>query len=970
MRNRARQYPLWILAALLLIQSIAGGFFFSIGRSKRSDGPNYYTSALELASDGQYQKAIEYLEVCQGRRPVRGEKVPNIIPEDVGRKYKNASDYLVDCMPNRELGIIHYRMGCIEKREGDLDAADTLFGKAKQFLTESIDQLPTLRAADFLGYTIRELELTDTGAGPEFGTISFSTRDKAKRPFTDEILVSERVMVLSGECRSPSRIEYVRVNEIPVDSIRGIDDAGNSLDGLEVNVDMVSGRDEPAGQRREQHSFVHYQPRRRARFQHTLRLRSGKNEIRVSASDVFGNTTEKALQCVRDSSPPAVSLYSEKDGLRVVLTDRTGMPEITATLAGQTIDRSKSLTLPDAKAAELFMKPNELRAADFLLVVSEDTLGNRLKQPFYLPDYLEIPPLEGNSSKVEKIEVDVTEETKPAMVFIKDPAATVDIVTAPRNETLAPRTIGGETSHATSRQYPSRDTFIYHVADGTPDSVPVAATVAVTPVNAPPVFHDLDHLTRAATPVYKKPEVIPFTVSDPESSPVSLSISTEKGLVDARLLGQDYITLCNREGKLGPNTVTLTADDGQGGVTEMQFRVIASVEKKAVIKPEIALAGYSAESLAEGISVQADTFAFAADCFHPRGISQITVSLDGHEDIVHNYPPRNGQWPKNCTVTEEFNLEISEKNRLGLLEQKTPGAVRFHCKIQVNRADPLGFDIYRTSLDRSLRQELRIWAAPARKPQKNAPAFQPDYNVKTAAISLFKSGIRKAKQKNDELEALADSLSREFFLLCGNSPPTRLNCVTRLQIERTREQQKLARAGIYNKLFEVRTGNRRPIEWFLDCEVREAPGLGNYLLHFSVRDCNTNQMRVLSFDLPFYTDATKTFEEFLDQRLRLGVDLLKQKLVMPVIPLDNPKIASSGVTLPVSDAAGLLPNMRCFFFGSEQVYGNAEPLTQPDGPYYQGIVRNIDDRNIYLDVIPEISDMESFRKQAKYAAVR
>jgi len=155
-----------------------------------------------------------------------------------------------------------------------------------------------------------------------------------------------------------------------------------------------------------------------------------------------------------------------------------------------------------------------------------------------------------------------------------------------------------------------------------------------------------------------------------------------------------------------------------------------------------------------------------------------------------------------------------------------------------------------------------------------------------------------------------------------------------------------------------------------ECSIRKPIGLDNYVVHSAVRDCNINQTGVLSFDLPFYTDDEKRLEAFIRERLCFGVEILKQKLVMTVISLEDCAMGKKTMILPLKNTAGLLTNMRLFFFDSAEVYAGAEPLSAPDGPYYQGIITNLDEENIYVQMKPSIDNVKNFQTVAKYAAIR
>jgi VCBS repeat-containing protein len=139
------------------------------------------------------------------------------------------------------------------------------------------------------------------------------------------------------------------------------------------------------------------------------------------------------------------------------------------------------------------------------------------------------------------------------------------IVDQPLHGTVTADTTGAAT-YTPAPNFNGTDSFTFRVTDGVMFSAAATVTVTVTPVNdAPAVAID------AAGPVDEGATPVTLTAhaSDVEGNAVSLSWSTSDGTLVAN---GDTATFAADDGPATP-TVTVTADDGNGGVTTASIEI-------------------------------------------------------------------------------------------------------------------------------------------------------------------------------------------------------------------------------------------------------------------------------------------------------------------------------------------------------------------------------------------------------------
>ncbi len=536
---------------------------------------------------------------------------------------------------------------------------------------------------------------------------------------------------------------------------------------------------------------------------------------------------------------------------------------------------------------------------------------------------------------------------------------------------IAPRGASCSLRFTPPKDFHGKIKLFVSCSDGTEESSPVPITVTINPVNDPPVFEGLEEETGSIIKVSAQPKLIPLRVKDPEQTDVKLTATVEKGNVIASIGGSSLI-LFHQLAERKTDVVRVKADDGNGGVAEVALHVETVVSKRQEgPMPTVRLASFTADEVRNGIRIEGETFLLEAECTvqDPRGIRKLKVTCEGAPDYTPGIALRNGYGPASFTVSHAFRLGRTAESML--LDDPSYRGERFQCAIWVNDAPPFTFDLYRVAKGNELRQPLRMWVGT--REDENEPKRGLKNDVKKAAMKVLWERFGAESGLDALLKDLSRDVNRYFFQLCSADRPARFNCTTKADLEEIAKQAALSRAGLYNKLFQVRGRMRQPIEWQVECSVRKPLGMDSYRVRFEVRDRNANGTGVVSFELPFYTDDDRGAEAFIKERLDFGLEILKQRLAMPGIPLGtNVEVGKETMTIRLAETAGFLPNMRLFFFTSGEVSGGAEPLSAPDGPYYQGIITRVADDEIRVQLIPSVEkgNLDSFRKAAKYAAVR
>ncbi len=386
----------WLRLRCLFL--VIGLSFLALGAlrigGKRHDGPNYYTRGLKFAEQGKLETAIECLEIATGKRTVKGATVPNILREDTGRKWKRSSEYLTDCFPNRELGILHYKRGLAIIAEGRAGDGRRHLEQARQYLELSLAQLSTLRAGDFIDLVNRDLALKNPGEGPLLASLKLGEQDILAAVLAGNEIKCRAEATLIGAAASAARVKSVSVDQRGVDTIEGVvglEDARRRRVKIELETTRSVRRRWFFGrQRRLQATSMlvetsQYIPDHECRFATALPLKPGRNEVTLGLADLYGNRRLYKLILLVDRTAPTVAIAESLDPGRVELGigDDNEVTEVTVELARG----STRQPLPEGAVSR--RSPNEvrvtlerelLRQVDGIHLTAVDSFGNRLAQ--------------------------------------------------------------------------------------------------------------------------------------------------------------------------------------------------------------------------------------------------------------------------------------------------------------------------------------------------------------------------------------------------------------------------------------------------------------------------------------------------------------------------------------------------------------------------------------------------------------
>ena len=204
----------------------------------------------------------------------------------------------------------------------------------------------------------------------------------------------------------------------------------------------------------------------------------------------------------------------------------------------------------------------------------------------------------------------------------------------------------------------------------------------------------------------------------------------------------------------------------------------------------------------------------------------------------------------------------------------------------------------------------------------------------------------------------------------------RLNLNTRKTLNQYARGLMESQAGLINPLLAVRPGQLNPIEWTLHSQVKQAVGINHYLIRFTIKDAQL--LPVLAFEVPMMLDPVygtsthpNTKEKVIQDIAKTAIAILKQKLLRADMSLSGDTIRKlSGHSLVVAnELPGILAGMRFLFFESND-FSFEQPLSAPNGTYYQGIISRVTDDRIFVEFSQPLADQEQFREQAQYAVIR
>ncbi len=509
------------LAAVCLTGVQFGYARFTSAKSAKT-GPNYYLHALALAAEGKYDDAIESLLICQGNIRIRGGVVRKMIPKDVGRVHIRASDYLNNCFPNRELGVIHYRKGLAARQAGEEDAALDAFRQAGNYLQLSLSQLPTVRAADFLNYVAKQLDLArNTGRGPTIGGLIVDT-GRERIPVDGTTTVPEGRVVLEGTCAGDGGAPVARllIDERRV-KLTGMDAAGETVPPLKVTVGMTS-RTASRGKKSERFERVainQYQPRPQARFRHEVRLRTGENTFSFTAVDIFGNITRRDIRLVLDNAPPELACFGGKTSLTFVLSDPSRLGTVTLTVDGEDAPYAVLSPAQDGKSTRIVIPTNRIQPGNTIEIAYADRAGNNAAKTYGAADLIPSrdappPPLQAESRTA-----DLAEDTEASFVLTRDAQVACEIIIRPEHGSVTLTADKRSVIYRPKNDFNGSDRFTYRLRSKTAVSEPADVVLRVTPVNDPPAARSIELTTAEdrATECF-------LEATDPDGDPLTFEI--------------------------------------------------------------------------------------------------------------------------------------------------------------------------------------------------------------------------------------------------------------------------------------------------------------------------------------------------------------------------------------------------------------------------------------------------------------
>ena len=225
-----------LTASMALSCSTVGNISTGDSGTFRGRWWNYYNRALTSSDTGRYENAIRDLKSAIERR------------EKDQRRSRTYGMHFIDYFPHRELGIIYFNMGKIDRAVSELEL--------------SLSQAESAKAIFYLNKARRQqlLDLKIQPAPPEI---------IVKSP-ADDSVVNDFTLIVKGTVSSQGYISRLLINDIP------------------YRVDLA---------------------RNTVSFEHPVAIDSDTKEITIVTEDLLGNTSVKSIPLRVDREGPAISIF-------------------------------------------------------------------------------------------------------------------------------------------------------------------------------------------------------------------------------------------------------------------------------------------------------------------------------------------------------------------------------------------------------------------------------------------------------------------------------------------------------------------------------------------------------------------------------------------------------------------------------------------------------------------------------------
>ena len=225
-----------LTASMALSCSTVGNISTGDSGTFRGRWWNYYNRALTSSDTGRYENAIRDLRSAIERR------------EKDQRRSRTYGMHFIDYFPHRELGIIYFNMGKIDRAVSELEL--------------SLSQAESAKAIFYLNKARRQqlLDLKIQPAPPEI---------IVKSP-ADDSVVNDFTLIVKGTVSSQGYISRLLINDIP------------------YRVDLA---------------------RNTVSFEHPVAIDSDTKEITIVTEDLLGNTSVKSIPLRVDREGPAISIF-------------------------------------------------------------------------------------------------------------------------------------------------------------------------------------------------------------------------------------------------------------------------------------------------------------------------------------------------------------------------------------------------------------------------------------------------------------------------------------------------------------------------------------------------------------------------------------------------------------------------------------------------------------------------------------
>ena len=225
-----------LTASMALSCSTVGNISTGDSGTFRGRWWNYYNRALTSSDTGRYENAIRDLRSAIERR------------EKDQRRSRTYGMHFIDYFPHRELGIIYFNMGKIDRAVSELEL--------------SLSQAESAKAIFYLNKARRQqlLDLKIQPAPPEI---------IVKSP-ADDSIVNDFTLTVKGTVSAQGYVSRLLINDIP------------------YRVDLA---------------------RNTVSFEHPVVIDSDTKEITIVTEDLLGNTSVKSIPLRVDREGPAISIF-------------------------------------------------------------------------------------------------------------------------------------------------------------------------------------------------------------------------------------------------------------------------------------------------------------------------------------------------------------------------------------------------------------------------------------------------------------------------------------------------------------------------------------------------------------------------------------------------------------------------------------------------------------------------------------